>query len=120
MTATMIMGKAVLPGGPEENADELKVTHLLTLPWDGDGEMRDAADAESVRHDNTRRAGFAVAALEGYAERIGGADSEPVEQHIRDLLGDLRHLCDALGADFDELSNRGGGAYDDEIMTDAG
>ena len=40
------------------------------------------------------------AILAGYEE--GG----PPPQLIADLLGDLRHLCDALGLDFGELDRR--------------
>ena len=70
--------------------------------------------------DNSDRARSAMLAVDAY-----GADTRYVaeEQHVHpddwkrgrehheellgDLLGDLRHLCDRLGLDFDKLNDRG-------------
>jgi hypothetical protein len=97
-----------------ENAGELTVSDLTGLDWDGSGVMLDGSDAESWSHDNTRKAGFAVHALQAYTDVAGGLASEPSEQVIRDLLGDLHHLTNALGLDFYGLSQRAADTYEDE------
>lgn len=97
-----------------ENAGELTISELTALDFDGVGAMHDARDAESVSHDNTRRAGFALHALEAYADVVGGLASEPTEQHMRDLLADLHHLANALGVDFRSMSDRAEDRYQEE------
>jgi hypothetical protein len=54
-----------------------------------------------VQHDNDARASFGAAALVAYAERAGGGKSNEFEAQLSDLLADLRHVCDALGLDYD-------------------
>ncbi len=112
-------GRAVLPPGlttdEQENAGELSVAELAALDWEGDGGLRNNfGSLADARHDNTVRAGFALLAVEAFAERVGGIDSEPIEQQISDLLGDMMHLCDALGLSLDELAGRGAYHYDPE------
>lgn len=70
---------------------------LIEQDWDGDGDMRWDLTAEATQHDNTRRAGFALDAVAQYAE-VCKSDEDCL---ISDLLGDLRHLCDALGVDIE-------------------
>lgn len=49
---------------------------------------------------NDERAGCALEAVEAYAvTRYAYRDGEAVETILRDLLGDLRHLAEALGLD---------------------
>lgn len=64
-----------------------------------DGHPLDLVDPKA---DNMRRAAFAMAAIERYAEVCKGDDI--IEQVVSDLLSDLRHLCDAAGIDFDVAS----------------
>ena len=100
--------------GPDERANKpwggLNLDDLRTENWDGDGDFREGITPEAVQHNNTRRAGFALTALLTYAEF--GVDAETI---ICDLLSDLRHLCDALGEDFDTESARGERHYAAEI-----
>ncbi|QGH78082.1 hypothetical protein SEA_LONEWOLF_81 [Mycobacterium phage LoneWolf] len=55
--------------------------------------------------DNTYNVSWACAALSAYVKVIGGHD-EGVETAISDLLGDLMHLADAAGVDFEEAVNK--------------
>jgi hypothetical protein len=114
LPADMDSDAAPLTAEERDNAGELSLSELTSLDWDGNGAMTDAGDPESVSHDNTRRAGFAVSALEAYADRVGGLASEPVEQHMRDLLGDLHHLANALGVDFRAMLDRAEDTYQEE------
>ena len=54
--------------------------------------------------DNSQKADWANAAIEGYrAAKIPfdrGYEGEPMEDNIRDLLTDLMHLCRREGIDF--------------------
>lgn len=63
---------------------------------------------------NLQRGLYAGVAVSAYTFVVANAD-EPLEQQIGDLLGDLRHLCDALGMDFADLNERGFRHYLDEI-----
>jgi hypothetical protein len=117
-------GRAVLPAsidGSEPltdaeraNPEELSVANLTALAWDGDGYFRYGRHVEDISHDNTRRAGFALDALQAYADCTGGLASEPVEAKLTDLLGDLKHLADALGVDFSYLAGQAARHYDPE------
>lgn len=89
---------------------ELDLDDLRKEDWDGDGDFRYDVTPEAVQHDNTRRAGFALTALLAYSTY--GVDADCI---ISDLLSDLRHLCDALGEDFDTESERGARHYAAEI-----
>jgi hypothetical protein len=113
-------GHAVLPGygltdEERDNPGELTVAELTALDWEGDGTLRNNhGDLADAQHDNTARAGFALRGVAAFSERVGGTDSEPVDQQIGDLLGDLMHLADALDLDFDYLVSRGRFHYDPE------
>lgn len=64
--------------------------------------------------DNGARAGFAAEALVAYVRRVG--DPGELEMAVMvDLLGDLRHLCDALGFDFEDVAKASFYYYDAEI-----
>lgn len=99
------------PRRAQAPADPSDVEALLAANWDGDGQWRD----DDSPHDNTRRAGFAGQALITYADVTRSGTSEDPSTVIGDLLGDLRHLCDALGLDFDALSEDGREHYDAEL-----
>ncbi|AER26378.1 hypothetical protein [Mycobacterium phage Y10] len=63
--------------------------------------------------DNNTRAAFAAEALVAYVRRVG--DPGELETAVTDLLGDLRHLCDALGLDFEDAAEMSFCHYDAEI-----
>ncbi len=89
------------------------------LDWfDGDGDMRYVLAADDIAHDNGRRAGFGMTALLAYARRAGHLDdsyAEKPELALGELLGDLRHLADALGLDYTEIDEDGLGHYKAEL-----
>lgn len=72
--------------------DPVSVTEHLACDW---------GNAQACADDNELRARFAGIAVKAYAERTG--KDEPPETIIDDLLNDLRHLCDALGLDFESI-----------------
>jgi hypothetical protein len=78
--------------------------YLLAQDWDLLGSPQDSDDPEIICKDNTRRAGWALRGIKGYADITceNGARTEPVGEQVKFLLGDLAHLCDALGMDFEE------------------
>lgn len=68
----------------------------------------------TARERNLQRGLFAGVALKAYAGRTG-IGGEGLSMAIGDLLGDLRHLCDATHLDFAALVDGGGRHYQDEI-----
>lgn len=96
---------------------EIQVRDLAARPWSGLGRYLDDPDSrDAVAHDNTRRAGQAVAALVGYCDRTGAAGHVEAQTALGDLLADVAHLCDALGIDFTDLVARVSETYlDPEI-----
>lgn len=64
--------------------------------------------------DNTRRAGFAAVGLLAYADRVRDND-EDFGTIISDFMGDLMHLADLLGVDFDEQLDRSRVHYEAEL-----
>lgn len=117
---TRMLQSATIPGasGPllgdqDEPWGGRTLDELVALNWDGDGAFRGEngrSEPDDVRHDNTRRAGWALIALKAYAAEVGG-DKESI---VSDFLSDLRHLCDALGLEFYAESERGWRYYDEE------
>jgi hypothetical protein len=70
---------------------------------------------------NEARARNGWLALSTYASKVYGASAnEPVDQGVRDLLGDLNHLCHNLGLDFEDLIERARGTYLEELMNPLG
>ncbi|GAB5005044.1 MULTISPECIES: hypothetical protein [Mycobacterium] len=64
-------------------------------------------EGEDAQRDNDTRAGWAARALIAYAKHLNEASlAEELETVVGDLLGDLRHLCDALQVDWDIVANR--------------
>lgn len=82
--------------------------------FDGDSKMRYSGDVADDRHDNGRRAGFAATTLLAFARHTGLLDQD-TDTSIVDLLGDLRHLCDALHLDFHKLDRTGERHYTAEL-----
>jgi hypothetical protein len=63
---------------------------------------------------NVVRALPAASAVVGYADRIGAADDD-LRTAIADLVADLRHLTDALGGDWADVSATADRDYSGEI-----
>ncbi|BBX09469.1 hypothetical protein [Mycolicibacterium aichiense] len=55
---------------------------------------------------------WAAKALQTYVNVVG---RDTIETSVSDLLGDLMHLCDAAGLDFDELVNKAEYDYGAEV-----
>lgn len=64
-------------------------------------------------HRNMQRGTFAGLGLKAYAERT--RCHEPIDTVMSDFLGDLMHLCDAVGVDFDNVQCRAEINYEAEI-----
>ncbi|UJD20915.1 hypothetical protein SEA_ZIMMER_77 [Mycobacterium phage Zimmer] len=64
--------------------------------------------------DNTYNCSWAAVALSAYTKVVGGGDNDVATQ-LSDLLGDLMHLADAAGIDFDEAVNKAEFNYDAEV-----
>jgi hypothetical protein len=72
--------------------------------------------AKTTRRVGDRKRGAIIAKralVAGYGE-----ESEP-ETCIVDLLADLRHICDAIGADFGELDGMAYRHYSEELFGDS-
>ncbi len=80
-----------------------------------------SSDFNSECTANDARAKSAWFALLAYANKgYGNASYEPVEQGIRDLLGDLQHLCVVLDFDFSQLFARSKATFEDELASPLG
>jgi len=111
MTIASISPATMPAGGPREDVGEAPLSDLLPFNWDGDGRMRYSAAPGDAGHDNTRRAGWVLAALATYAEEADSTTlASPLEMVMGDMLGGMRHLADAAGLDFGDLAERA--AYD--------
>ena len=64
-----------------------------------------------MRARNVERAERAAAAVDAYIEHTGDATDE---SHFRDLLGDMMHLADKVGIQFDEHLRMARSNYDAE------
>lgn len=73
----------------------------------------DVAAAKYPGNKNETRADWAQIALDAFAEQVG-AENEPTETNIRDLITDLCHLADRKGLDMDALIEAGRGMYGEE------
>jgi hypothetical protein len=93
--------------------DAASVEELDLAALNGDGAPRDGTEPEDLIHDNTRKAGFAAAAIVAYAAVTGGFEEWATV--FGDLLGDLHHLADALDVDIDAAIDTGRRYYQDEI-----
>lgn len=72
---------------------------------------------EDPQRDNDIRAARAARALTAYANHVGkGSLGGEVETAIADLLGDLRHMCDALDVDWDGAAARAESYHHHEVL----
>ena len=102
----------------QTTATEFSVDSILDLDpawFVGDGTLRASLAPEDVRHDNTRRAGRAARAVLSFAADERWYEDERPSVPIQVLLGDLMHLCDSLGIDYDEIHGYAEAAYSQEI-----
>lgn len=65
--------------------------------------------------DNNYRAGKAGTAISAYAGAYYGPGAEDEDTILSDLLGDMRHYCDAMGFDFHKLIDRSYAMYVEEV-----
>lgn len=76
-------------------------------------------EGEDLVRDNSIRAGWAARALIAYATHLADQSLvEDLETVTSDLVGDLLHLCDALGLDWEEIFERGERFYREELSGD--
>ena len=81
----------------------------------GHDRARLSTDGNAV-HDNTARATWAAQGLVAFAERTNMVEAgEDIQTALADLLADLRHLCDAVGVDWELADSKGCTMYNDEI-----
>lgn len=108
------------PARPLYHANRLPVATAQELADLVSGQPRRsllADDGANMREENDIRAGWAARALVAYAQHLGGASlSEEIEVAASDLLGDLRHLFDALGVEWDAAVASSDGHYRAEIF----
>jgi hypothetical protein len=95
---------------PQPAPESISALAVLAGWLDGAGRMAHGDTDTDHRHDNTRRAGFAAHALVQYAITTGrwspaGHDDEQITAALVGLLGDLRHLCDAVDVDYRHVAS---------------
>lgn len=71
--------------------------------------------SEDPKADNSARAARAAALLVTYAQKSYGGDEE-AETALNDVLCDLRHLADAIGADFEDQLRKSERNYEAEVL----
>lgn len=65
---------------------------------------------------NNDRAKWALEAVAAFQRATGLSDADGLDTAIGDLLGDLQHLCDQKGLDFEALVDKGGRYYEEETF----
>jgi hypothetical protein len=100
------------------------IEDIATALHDGPFDLQPLLTGDD-QHDNQMRAAFVAHGLLHYAHIVGTATGEPAETVIKDFLGDLRHLFDALrdanaedndaDYDFESLLDRSEVNYTAEI-----
>ena len=96
----------------KDTAGPIFATTVADLP---DADARPATSVLDPKEKNDRRASFAAATLKEYVEITSEPTSTEPAEALGDLLGDLRHLCDAIGHDFDTLAARSASYYEAEV-----
>lgn len=98
-------------GGGQVSANR---ANLLAFTMDDVRAWRDRHIGDTdPQADNNARASFAALALVTYTDKVG--DSGELGTQISDLLGDLMHLCDSLGVEFDSAVDTARMHYTAEI-----
>ncbi|WP_082993074.1 hypothetical protein [Mycobacterium sp. 1245111.1] len=72
--------------------------------------------SQDIQRDNDIRAARGAQALMAYGAYLNDATvNEDLQSSVSDLLGDLRHLCDAVGVDWDRAVERSGRDHFSEV-----
>lgn len=72
--------------------------------------------SQDIQRDNAIRAARGAHALMAYGAYLDDATiDEGLQFSVSDLLGDLRHLCDAVGVDWDRAVERSGRDHFSEV-----
>ena len=108
--STTYPARSVLPH-PASDPDETFL-HELVEPRREDNEDQDAA---VVRDENDDRAARALQGVTAYAQLTYFGAGEGLTTVMGDLLGDLRHACDALGLNWENVTTHGRAHYDEEL-----
>lgn len=74
----------------------------------------DSLNEDTANEARARSGWLALMAYVGKA--YGNPEHEPVEQGIRDLLGDLQHLCHSLDLNYSDLADRATATFKDELL----
>lgn len=92
----------------------------LTEPWAHKAGTLDPSEGREHGVPTLReKARWAAAACALYGRATGPGPDE-METQIKDLLADLRHLCDREGYDYDHLDEGARGFYEAEINGELG
>jgi hypothetical protein len=71
---------------------------------------------QDIQRDNNIRAASGAQALMAYGAYVNDATiDEDLQSSVSDMLGDLRHLCDAVGVDWDRAVERSGRDHFSEV-----
>lgn len=89
-------------------ADLIALNASQTVDLPAPDDVTDPAESRAVR------AMSLVSALAPYAKGCG-TETDDFETAITDLVGDLRHLADALGVDFRQVIWRSSRYYREEL-----
>lgn len=103
---------------PEVPADRLSEVAQEPRPWITQAGTQNPDEEMGSGMTLRRHAEFGDAALQAYAVRTGLTLPGEYEEAVSDLIGDVQHLCDREGLDFEELIDRAGRRYNEEIEGD--
>ncbi len=85
------------------------------------GRLRQSiSEYEDVDHQrcNDVRASWAAQGVIAYGHHLGGAEmNDEIATLIADFLGDMHHLCDALGVSFEDAVNRAIRDHNEEVWS---
>lgn len=88
----------------------------VALVIDNGDPMRYDGTPDGIKQDNDLRACWGLLALSAYAKRTYGKGSaEPWEAMLSDLVSDLMHLSDAVGADVEAVLSTARRNYEGEL-----
>jgi len=109
--------RAQLPSNAVADS-ETALGYLVSLDgWDLFGEGRHTGSPEVVQQNLTRRAGWGLHAVQAHTVITAGHTglNEGVGTQLEFLVADLLHLCDALGMDFEQVTEQARVHYDGDI-----
>lgn len=104
-------------------AQRLQVSDVAELSRLFEGRPKESLatthEGVELQRDNNIRAGWAARALIAYASHLGGQILvDELDTVTGDLLGDLLHLFDARGLDWEEIRERGERCHREEVLGD--